>query len=162
MQLTRFLFIVSMMFVAQASRAGTIINTNGSQEGVAISGYDTVAFFTVKNAVKGKENYSHEWMGAKWLFASEENLNLFKADPEKYAPQYGGNCSVGVSENYISRKPANGSFEIVDGKLYLFPAGTNWPDGPYRDWHQRGGGPHKRIRDGDVNWLKLKQRLESR
>jgi len=58
--------------------------------GVAIKGYDTVAYHTEKRAVKGQSRFSYRWNDAKWYFASAENRDLFAADPERYAPQYGG------------------------------------------------------------------------
>ena len=58
--------------------------------GVAIKGYDTVAYHTEGRAVKGHRKYSHTWNDAKWYFTSAENRDLFAADPERYAPQYGG------------------------------------------------------------------------
>jgi YHS domain-containing protein len=58
--------------------------------GVAIKGYDTVAYHTEGRAVKGKSKYAHKWNDAKWHFSSAENRDLFSADPERYAPQYGG------------------------------------------------------------------------
>jgi len=84
----------------------------------AIKGYDTVAYFTQNQAVEGNEEFSTEYMGATWLFASQENLDLFVGDPEKYAPQYGGYCAYAVSKNKTaSIKPE--LFTIEDGKLYL-------------------------------------------
>ena len=58
--------------------------------GVAIKGYDTVAYHTEGRALKGKSKFSHKWNDAKWYFSSAENKDLFAADPERYAPQYGG------------------------------------------------------------------------
>ena len=58
--------------------------------GVAIKGYDTVAYHTEGRAVKGHRKYSHTWNDAKWYFTSAENRDLFAAEPERYAPQYGG------------------------------------------------------------------------
>jgi YHS domain-containing protein len=58
--------------------------------GVAIKGYDTVAYFTEGRAVKGKREFSFSWNDAEWYFASAENRDLFEADPEHYAPKYGG------------------------------------------------------------------------
>lgn len=58
--------------------------------GVAIKGYDTVAYFTEGHAVKGQSKFSFNWNDAEWHFASAENRNLFAADPELYAPKYGG------------------------------------------------------------------------
>ena len=58
--------------------------------GVAIKGYDTVAYHTEGRAVKGHSKYSHEWNDAKWHFTSAANRGLFVTDPERYAPKYGG------------------------------------------------------------------------
>jgi len=143
------------------SYAGTAINTIGSADGTAIKGYDPVAFFTQKKATQGNPNFSYEWSGAKWLFASEEDMQQFKQDPEKYAPQYGGHCAFGMSEGYVSKKPTNGDFEIMDGKLYLFPAG-DYRGSTKNAWWQYGGGPKRRIADADMNWPRLKAKLEAK
>ena len=58
--------------------------------GVAIKGYDTVAYHTESRAIKGKSSHSYQWNDAKWYFVSAANRDLFAADPERYAPQYGG------------------------------------------------------------------------
>ncbi len=58
--------------------------------GVAIKGYDAVAYHTESRAVKGSSEFSHKWNDAKWYFANAENRDLFVADPEHFAPQYGG------------------------------------------------------------------------
>ena len=63
---------------------------NTDRHSVAIKGYDTVAYHTEGRAVKGKSKYSHKWNDAKWYFTSAGNKDLFAADPERYAPQYGG------------------------------------------------------------------------
>ena len=64
------------------------INTNW--RGVAIKGYDAVAYFTLGKPAKGSDEFEFEWMAAKWRFSNARHLELFKSDPEKYAPQYGG------------------------------------------------------------------------
>ena len=64
------------------------INVNG--EGIAINGYDPVAYFTLSRPVKGLEEYQFEWNNAKWLFANNEHMALFQENPGKFAPQYGG------------------------------------------------------------------------
>jgi YHS domain-containing protein len=84
----------------------------------AIQGYDPVAYFTVGKSVKGQDRFATDWKGAKWKFASQSNLDLFKSDPEKYAPQYGGYCAYGVAQdNLVSIEPDN--FTLREGKLYL-------------------------------------------
>ena len=63
---------------------------NRNWRGLAIKGYDPVAYFTLGKPLEGKKEFEYLWMDAKWRFANEDHLNLFKSDPEKYAPQYGG------------------------------------------------------------------------
>jgi YHS domain-containing protein len=90
----------------------------GGRTDTAILGYDTVAYFTDGKPVKGLDALVTEWKGAKWKFASQEHLDLFKANPDKYAPQYGGYCAYGVAvDNLVKIEPDK--FRIVDGKLYL-------------------------------------------
>jgi len=90
----------------------------GGRTDAAINGYDTVAYFSVGKPVMGKDAFVHEWMGAKWKFASQANLDLFKANPEKYAPQYGGYCAYGVAQGYLVKVEPD-QFTVRDGKLYL-------------------------------------------
>lgn len=91
---------------------------NVTENDIAVSGYDTVAYFTAGKPTKGKTKYTATHDGAIYQFASSGNRDLFKADPEKYAPQYGGFCAFGVTVN----RKFNGdpeSWYIADGKLYL-------------------------------------------
>lgn len=86
--------------------------------GIAIRGFDTVAYFTMSKAVKGSEQYATEWKGATWHFASQEHLDLFKANPTQYAPQYGGYCAYGVAVDNLVKIEGD-LWDIIDGKLYL-------------------------------------------
>ena len=109
----------------------------------AIKGYDTVAYFTENKPVKGSTDYSFEYKGATWLFASQENLELFKDSPEKYEPQYGGYCAYAVSQNTTaSIKPE--LFTIHDGKLYL-----NYNQSINDKWLKQ---KVSFIEDADKNW----------
>lgn len=87
-------------------------------DGVALSGYDAVAYFTDQKAVKGKVEFETEWSGAKWRFASAANRTAFSADPRKYAPQFGGYCAWAVSKGYTYKADPE-AWRVVDGKLYL-------------------------------------------
>jgi len=69
---------------------GTAIDNFNQAFGIAIDGYDTVAYHTENRAVKGKSEFSYEWNDADWHFASAKNRDLFAADSDRYAPQYGG------------------------------------------------------------------------
>ena len=64
---------------------------------IAIRGYDTVAYFTEALSVAGSADHAVQWQGATWQFASADNRALFEADPEKYAPQFGGYCAYGIA-----------------------------------------------------------------
>ena len=86
--------------------------------GVAIRGFDTVAYFTEGKPVKGKESISTSWKGATWYFSSEKHRDMFTAEPEKFAPQYGGYCAYGVAVDNLVKIEGH-LWDIVDGKLYL-------------------------------------------
>src|SRR3954453_18095032 len=66
----------------------------------AIRGYDPVAYFKAGKPVMGSKDFVYQWKGANWYFASQENLDAFKASPEKYAPQYGGYCAYGLADGH--------------------------------------------------------------
>jgi len=86
--------------------------------GVILSGYDTVAYFTMDKPVKGYAGISATHDGAIYHFSSEANRDAFKANPSKYAPQYGGFCAYGAAVG--AKFPIDPSvFAIVDDKLYV-------------------------------------------
>ena len=90
--------VVSVVLIAitvAAAKEKTLVNADA--RGVVLYGYDPVAYFTEKAAVKGDEKYKASYKGATFYFASEANKKLFKKDPAKYAPQYGGYCAMAVS-----------------------------------------------------------------
>ena len=84
------LTLIASLLVLNANIAMAFDEVNKTFFGVAIKGYDTVAYHTEGRAVKGKKDFSHKWNDAKWYFASAGNRDLFVAEPERYAPQYGG------------------------------------------------------------------------
>jgi YHS domain-containing protein len=87
-------------------------------DGLALKGYDPVAYFTDGHPTKGEDQYSFQWKGVRYRFASAENLQRFKADPEKYLPQYGGYCAYAMSLDRIADIDPY-RWAIVGGKLYL-------------------------------------------
>ncbi len=89
-----------------------------TSEGVAIRGYDPVAYFNDGKPVLGSAAFTYVWQGAEWRFKDKTNMELFKANAEKYAPQFGGWCAYGVSENHKSPTEPD-VFTIVNDKLYL-------------------------------------------
>jgi YHS domain-containing protein len=91
---------------------------NLDKAGVAIQGYDPVAFFSDNKPVKGKPEFPARHNGALYYFASKEHRDLFKADPAKYEPAFGGYCAYGVSRNKLVEIDVD-AFQIVDGRLLL-------------------------------------------
>jgi YHS domain-containing protein len=112
----------------------------------AIRGYDPVAYHRELRPVEGTSQFTHEWKGATWRFSSAANRDLFKANPEKYAPQYGGYCAFGVANGYaVSIDPE--AWAVVEGKLYL-----NYSKSVQADWKKDVPGF---IRKADANWPKV-------
>lgn len=110
------LTFAALLFSMTALQAVEPVNQTWT--GVAIKGYDPVAYFTESKPTKGDSDFEHEWNGATWRFASGDHRDRFAADPEKYAPRYGGYCAWAVSQNDTAGiDPA--AWKIVDGKLYL-------------------------------------------
>ena len=109
--------ITSALLVSSISYAANI-EVNANQNDLAIKGYDTVSYFTESSPVKGSDKYTAAYNGAIYHFSSESNRDLFKANPAKYAPQYGGYCAMGVAMNQkFDTDPS--AWHIESGKLYL-------------------------------------------
>lgn len=85
---------------------------------IAIDGYDTVAYFTQGKAVSGEKKFQFLWRDANWRFSSQENLDLFKQNPVKYAAQYGGYCAWAMAAGKTAGIDPE-AWHIEDGKLYL-------------------------------------------
>lgn len=109
----------------------------------ALKGYDAVGYFTEGKPVKGDKSFSYEWNGATWLFANNANLATFKANPEDYAPQYGGYCAWAVSQGYTASGDPT-VWKIVDRKLYV-----NYNDEVGLTW---SADPASFIKLADANW----------
>lgn len=106
------------MLAGQAAEVGGKSLVLKNQQGLAIQGYDAVAYFTDHKPMKGSGKFSSEYEGAKYLFSSAEHKNLFDANPEKYAPAYGGYCGYAASIDRLS--PVSPEwFQIEAGKLIL-------------------------------------------
>lgn len=117
-----------------------------AQRGVAIRGYDPVAYFTETRPVQGVQAHTLQWNGAQWRFASQNNLEAFRKNPTRYAPQYGGYCAWAVSNNYTASTDPH-AWTVVDGKLYL-----NYSLRVRARWSQN---IPRRIKQGDANWPRL-------
>ena len=124
--------------------AKTLLNLD--QSGVAIQGYDPVAFFTDHKPVKGDAKFLVKHDGAVYFFASKEHKDLFKADPAKYTPEFGGYCAYGVSRNKLVEIDVD-AFQIVDGKLLL-----QYSKGVRDDFNKDTSG---NLAKADANWVGL-------
>ncbi len=134
-----------------AAAADGVIYQSGLFNKVAINGYDPVAYFTESRPVEGSADHTTEWMGATWRFASAENKERFEADPEAYAPQYGGYCAYAVSQGYTASTDPD-AWTVRDGKLYL-----NYNLQVRETWREDPAGF---IAQADTNWPALKADLE--
>jgi len=141
-----FVLIAAVLFahVALAAKPPIFSDQNG-----AIRGYDPVAYFTQRAPVKGSKEFRHEWRGATWYFASAENRDRFAADPDGYAPRYGGYCAYGVALGSAPEIDPR-AWSIVDGKLYL---NYNLPTRAL--WEKDIPGY---IRKADANWPAVLER----
>jgi len=109
----------------------------------ALDGYDPVAYFTLGRPMKGKKRFQLEHQGANWYFSSEEHRRLFQADPEKYAPRYGGYRAWAVAHGTTARGDPR-QWTIRQGRLYL-----NYNAKIQKDWL---ADPQRWIREADNNW----------
>lgn len=135
------LFLLVICFIASAQDKSVFTDKDG-----AIRGYDPVAYFEQGEPVKGQESLTYEWNGASWYFSSQKNLDAFKADPEKYTPQFGGYCAYAVGNGYTYESDPN-AWKIVDGKLYL-----NYSKGVQKKWMEK---QDFYIQEANTNWPKL-------
>ncbi|GHA20246.1 hypothetical protein GCM10008090_32760 [Arenicella chitinivorans] len=144
-------FLVSLLLAILLSNQVLAIEPvySGGRERAAIRGFDAVAYFTEHKAIKGNKAYAFDYLGATWLFSSQENRDRFAANPASYAPQYGGYCAYAVSRNTTaSIKPEY--FTIYDGKLYL-----NYSRSVMKKWTK-----HKQryIEEANLNWPNLAEK----
>ena len=109
--------IAAVALLSVSALAGDLLNVSGASK-AAVSGYDTVAFFTDAKPVNGSPFISAEYQGATYFFASEEHKTLFTSKPQKYVPQCGGFCAFGVGLGKLFPVDIN-TWQVRDGKLYL-------------------------------------------
>jgi len=119
--------VVAMTLAIGTSPALAAETVNALPDGVAMDGFDVVAYHTEGAPAKGIAAHSVEHKGKTWLFSSAENAAAFAADPAKYEPQHNGWCSYAVSEGYAAEVDFVNGWSVLDGKLYL-----NW-DADTRD-----------------------------
>ncbi|WP_394750926.1 YHS domain-containing (seleno)protein [Spongiimicrobium salis] len=120
------------------------------KKGFVAQGYDVVAYFD-HEVKKGVNDFSTTHDGAKFRFSSAANLEKFKANPKKYVPQYGGWCAYAIGKNGKKVKINPETYEIRDGKLYLFynAGSTN----TLEIWLKEGA--EQLLKNADKNWQKI-------
>ena len=139
-----FLLLSSFAF-AQNTTADRTKHLN-LENGIAIQGYDPVAYFSNK-ALKGDKQYKANYKGAVYFFSSEINKNNFLKDPSKYEPQYGGWCAFAMGDNGKKVEIDPETFKIIDGSLYLFY--NAFFNNTLKSWNK----DEKNLKAmGDINW----------
>jgi YHS domain-containing protein len=143
--LIKFIAAIALIGIhASGALANDLINAKPG--GVAVKGYDVVAYFTQDRAIEGSEDFVHEWRGVLWRFSSPEHLAAFRDTPENYAPRYGGFCSGGMALG--NRAPIDPeAFAVIDGKLYL-----NYSKAVLHNFKVN---PEEKIKQADANWAKM-------
>ena len=138
------LAVVGIVLCAASAYALDPVDTNW--RGLAISGYDPVAYFTDAKPVEGSSDFTTTWQGATWRFASAAHRDQFVADPARFAPQYGGYCAWAVAHDKTASVDPT-AWKIVDGKLYL-----NYSKDIQAQWEKDVPGY---IKQADENWPQL-------
>ena len=128
-------------------------NDQNQQKGIAVKGYDVVAYFS-KNATKGNTTYQLKYKDLIYRFSSETNKNLFHSNPSKYVPEYGGWCAYAMGKDGSKVDIDPETYEIRNGKLHLFynKFGTNTLD----LWIHEGADKLKA--NADLNWKQLSKK----
>lgn len=147
------LFLISVFIgvqVATAQDAVLRVKHINHVNGLAIEGYDPVAYFTAHSAQKGNPQYTFTYGSINYRFASLQNLQTFKANPAAYEPQYGGWCAYAMG-NTGEKVPVDpGTFKIVNGKLYLFY--NKWLNNTLTSWNKN----EKQLNaNANANWNKI-------
>jgi YHS domain-containing protein len=138
--------LLTYLFISLAGSvyAGEFFQRNG----LAIDGYDPVAYFTEMKPVKGSAEFRADYQGSTFIFVSAAHRDAFTADPEKFAPQYGGYCAYGMARGYkASIDPA--AFTVAGDKLYL-----NYSETVRSQWLTDIPGY---IRKADANWPEVRK-----
>ncbi len=144
------LLICLFSSVAIFAQEQTRKSTFNLKDGIALQGYDPVAYFNQQKAVKGSKDLTVYNQGLIYYFSSVENKEAFKKNATKYEPEYGGWCAyaMGASGEKVNVDP--GTFKIVNGKLYLFY--NKYFNNTLKDWNKDENNLKAKA---DINWRKL-------
>ena len=143
-------YFILLYFTAITSVFSQTIDYN-TKNGFVAKGYDVVAYFN-NEAIEGSKTYSTTFDSVKYKFSSKKNLDIFLNNPEAYIPQYGGYCTYAVATNSKKVDIDPKTFEIRDGKLYLFY--NSWGNNTLTKWLEENvKGLQK---NADLNWEAIK------
>lgn len=118
--------------------------------GIAINGYDPVAYFKQGKAVEGKKELAVFDQGVTYYFSSNENKDEFKKDPSRYEPQYGGWCAYAMGKDGSKVEVDPGTFKVIDGKLYLYY--NKFFNNTLKSWNKDESNLKAKA---DINWKKF-------
>ena len=121
------------------------------EDGLAIDGYDPVAYFIAGKPLEGKKDFTAKVDEVTYRFSSVANRDLFQKDPQKYQPQYGGWCAYAMGDSGEKVEVDPETFKIVDNKLYLFY--NAYFNNTLKKWNADESNLKKKA---DVNWKKIK------
>lgn len=144
------LFLSALTFQTSAQDLKEYAKTHYNvKKNLAIQGYDPVAYFTKNKALEGSSDITTTHKGVVYRFASQANKSLFKADPKKYEPEYGGYCAYAMADgDKVKVDPE--TFKIVDGRLFLF-YNFNWTN-TLKKWN---GDEPKLLKSADKYWADI-------
>lgn len=120
------------------------------EEGVAIKGYDPVAYFLENKAIRGRKEISDSYKGVNYYFVSPSNLTTFQSDPARYEPQYGGWCAYAMGKEGSKVEVDPETFKIINGKLFLFY--NRFFNNTLKSWNLDETRLHSLA---DANWQKI-------
>jgi YHS domain-containing protein len=147
------LFLLAFLFIhtgsAQtAEQRKRQFNVSGSSP--AIQGYDPVAYFKQQKAIKGTAKISAVYAGLVYHFSSEANRDVFRSDPSKYEPQYGGWCAYAMGKSGEKVEVDPETFKIVEGRLFLFY--NKYFNNTLKSWNKDEAAL---LHKADLNWSKI-------
>lgn len=150
---TRILLVAIFAFVSISTFAQAVTKRTSQfnlENKIAIQGYDPVAYFVQKKAVKGKSTLAFNFEGVVYNFSSQSNKDLFLKNPTQYEPQYGGWCAYAMGSTGEKVEIDPETFKIVDGKLNLFY--NAYFNNTLKSWNKDEDNLKKKA---DINWKKI-------
>ena len=149
---TLFIFIFLHSFTVNAQENSTAFRMKeyNLEKGIALQGYDAVAYFTQRKSVKGNKSYVFNYAGIMYYFSTQQNVELFKKSPAMYEPQYGGWCAYAMGNTGEKVEVDAETFKIIDNKLYLYY--NSYFNNTLKTWNKNEAALKAKA---DINWKKI-------